>query len=50
LQAAVTSAFSRVGRLLSPPLLAAMMRPQGPDSKDVEQHGYGLELVVGDGA
>jgi CubicO group peptidase (beta-lactamase class C family) len=38
------------GRLLSPPLLAAMMTPQGPDSNDVEQYGYGLELVVEDGA
>jgi CubicO group peptidase (beta-lactamase class C family) len=38
------------GRLLSPPLLAAMMKPQGPDSKDVEQYGYGLELVVEGGA
>jgi CubicO group peptidase (beta-lactamase class C family) len=38
------------GRLLSPPLLAAMMTPQGPPSADVEQCGYGLELVVEDGA
>jgi CubicO group peptidase (beta-lactamase class C family) len=38
------------GRLLSPPLLAAMTTPQGPPSTDVEQYGYGLELVVENGA
>ncbi len=27
------------GQLLSPPLLAAMMTPQGPPSTDVEQYG-----------
>jgi CubicO group peptidase (beta-lactamase class C family) len=34
------------GRLLSPPLLAAMTRPQGPASADLEQYGYGCWLVV----
>jgi len=38
------------GRLLSPPLLAAMTRPQGPPSTDLEQYGYGCWLVVEDGA
>jgi CubicO group peptidase (beta-lactamase class C family) len=28
------------------PLLAAMTTPQTPPSTDVEQYGYGLELVV----
>ncbi len=37
------------GRLLSPPLLAAMMTPQGPRSTRLEQYGYGLELVVENG-
>jgi len=37
------------GRLLSPPLLAAMTRPQGPPSTEVEQYGYGCELVVENG-
>ena len=37
------------GRLVSPPLLAAMMTPQGPPSTDVEQYGYGLGLVVENG-
>jgi CubicO group peptidase (beta-lactamase class C family) len=37
------------GRLLSPPLFAAMTRPQGPPSTDVEQYGYGCELVVENG-
>jgi CubicO group peptidase (beta-lactamase class C family) len=37
------------GRLLSPPLLAAMTRPQGPPSSDLEQYGYGCWLVVEDG-
>jgi len=38
------------GRLLSPPLLAAMMTPQTPPSADLEHYGYGLELVVENGA
>jgi CubicO group peptidase (beta-lactamase class C family) len=38
------------GQLLSPPLLAAMMTPQTPPSADLEQYGYGLELVVEHGA
>ena len=38
------------GRLLSPPLLAAMRTPQAPPSDDLEQYGYGLELVVEKGA
>jgi CubicO group peptidase (beta-lactamase class C family) len=37
------------GRLLSPALTAAMTRPQGPPSTDIEQYGYGCELVVEDG-
>ena len=37
------------GRLLSLPLLAAMTRPQGPASDDLEQYGYGCWLVVEDG-
>ena len=37
------------GRLLSPPLLAATMTPQAPPSADLEQYGYGLELVVENG-
>jgi CubicO group peptidase (beta-lactamase class C family) len=37
------------GRLLSPPLLSAMTAPQGPVSTDLEQYGYGCELVVEDG-
>ena len=37
------------GELLSGPLLAAMMTPQAPPSSDVEQYGYGLELVVENG-
>jgi CubicO group peptidase (beta-lactamase class C family) len=36
-------------RLLSPALTAAMTRPQGPPSTDLEQYGYGCELVVEDG-
>jgi CubicO group peptidase (beta-lactamase class C family) len=39
-----------VGGLLSPALLAAMMTPQAPPSDDLEQYGYGLELVVENGA
>jgi CubicO group peptidase (beta-lactamase class C family) len=38
------------GRLLSPSLLAAMTRPQGPASSDLEQYGYGCWLVVEDGS
>ena len=38
------------GRLLSPGLLAAMTRPQGPPSAEVTQWGYGCELTVVDGA
>jgi CubicO group peptidase (beta-lactamase class C family) len=38
------------GRLLAPDLVAAMTRPQGPPSADLEQYGYGFELVVEDGA
>jgi CubicO group peptidase (beta-lactamase class C family) len=37
------------GRLLSPELTAAMTRPQGPPSDDVEQWGYGCKLTVRDG-
>ena len=37
------------GRLLPPPLLAAMMTPQTPPSTNVEHYGYGLELVVENG-
>jgi CubicO group peptidase (beta-lactamase class C family) len=37
------------GRLLSPALTDAMTRPQGPPSSDIEQYGYGCELVVEDG-
>jgi CubicO group peptidase (beta-lactamase class C family) len=40
----------RGGKLLSPPLLAAMMSPQTPPSTDLEHYGYGLELVVENGA
>jgi CubicO group peptidase (beta-lactamase class C family) len=38
------------GRLLSPPLLASMMTPHAAPSDDLEQYGYGLELVVENGA
>ena len=38
------------GRLLSPELLAAMTRPQGPPSTELVQWGYGCELIVVDGA
>jgi CubicO group peptidase (beta-lactamase class C family) len=38
------------GRLVSPATVAAMTTPQGPASDAVEQYGYGLELVVEDGA
>jgi CubicO group peptidase (beta-lactamase class C family) len=37
------------GRLLSPELVEAMTRPQGPPSDDVEQWGYGCKLTVGGG-
>jgi D-alanyl-D-alanine carboxypeptidase len=37
------------GRLLPPPLRAAMTTPQTPPSADVEHYGYGLELVVENG-
>jgi CubicO group peptidase (beta-lactamase class C family) len=37
------------GRLLSPTLLDAMTSPQGPASSDLEQYGYGCELVVENG-
>jgi CubicO group peptidase (beta-lactamase class C family) len=38
------------GKLLSPPLLAAMTSSQTPPSTDLEHYGYGLELVVEIGA
>lgn len=38
------------GRLVSPPLVAAMTSPQGPPSTDVEQYGYGCMLAIVDGA
>jgi CubicO group peptidase (beta-lactamase class C family) len=38
------------GKLLSPPLLAAMTTPQTPPSTHLERYGYGLELVVENGA
>jgi CubicO group peptidase (beta-lactamase class C family) len=37
------------GVLLSPPMAAAMMTPQGPSSDAVEQYGYGCWLVVENG-
>ncbi len=37
------------GKLLSPPRLASMITPQAPPSADVEQYGYGMELVVENG-
>lgn len=37
------------GTLVSPPLLAAMMTPHAPPSDDLEQYGYGLELVMENG-
>ena len=40
--------LSRAG--CSPPLLAAMTRPQGPVSSDLEHYGYGCRLVVEDGS
>jgi CubicO group peptidase (beta-lactamase class C family) len=36
-------------RLLSPDLLAAMTRPQGPPSTEITQWGYGCQLAVVDG-
>lgn len=35
--------------LLSPDMAAAMMTPQGPGSAEIEQYGYGCELVVENG-
>ena len=35
--------------LLSPQMAAAMMTPQGPPLDDLEQYGYGCELVVENG-
>jgi CubicO group peptidase (beta-lactamase class C family) len=40
----------RAGRLLSPALLTAMTSQQTPPSPDVDHYGYGLTLVVEDGA
>lgn len=37
------------GRLLGPELVAAMTRPQGPPSTEVEQWGYGCQLTVAGG-
>ena len=37
------------GKLLSPPLLAAVTTPQTTPSTDLEHYGYGLELVVENG-
>jgi CubicO group peptidase (beta-lactamase class C family) len=37
------------GRLLSPELTAAMIRPQGPASDEEEQWGYGCKLTMRDG-
>jgi CubicO group peptidase (beta-lactamase class C family) len=37
------------GRLLSPPLVAAMTTPQAPPSDDLEQYGYGCLLWIRDG-
>ncbi|MFL5749843.1 MAG: serine hydrolase domain-containing protein [Chloroflexota bacterium] len=37
------------GRLVSPGLVAAMTRPQGPASDGVEQWGYGCKLTVAGG-
>jgi CubicO group peptidase (beta-lactamase class C family) len=34
------------GRLLRPELVAAMTRPQGPPSDEIEQWGYGCKLTV----
>ena len=36
-------------RLLGPELVAAMTRPQGPSSTEIEQWGYGCKLTVADG-
>lgn len=38
------------GKLLQPATVAAMISPQGPASEELEQYGYGCELVVEDGA
>src|SRR6266850_6725371 len=37
------------GVLLSPPMAAAMMTPQGPATDAVQQYGYGCRLVVENG-
>jgi CubicO group peptidase (beta-lactamase class C family) len=37
------------GRLLSAELTAAMTRPQGPPSDEIEQWGYGCQLTMRDG-
>jgi CubicO group peptidase (beta-lactamase class C family) len=37
------------GRLIAPDMLAAMTAPQGPPSDELEQYGYGLDLVVVNG-
>jgi CubicO group peptidase (beta-lactamase class C family) len=37
------------GRLLAEDMVAAMTRPQGPPSDEVEQWGYGCKLTVGEG-
>jgi CubicO group peptidase (beta-lactamase class C family) len=37
------------GRLLPEPLVREMTRPQGPNTTDLEQYGYGCELAVVDG-
>ena len=37
------------GVLLSPPMAAAMMTPQGPATDAIEQYGYGCWLVVENG-
>jgi D-alanyl-D-alanine carboxypeptidase len=34
------------GKLLTPATIAAMTTPQGPPSDDLEQYGYGCELVL----
>ncbi len=37
------------GTLLTPAMTSAMMTPQGPRSGELEQYGYGCELIVEDG-
>lgn len=39
----------RGGAILFPDSLAAMTRPQGPPSAELEQYGYGCELAIVDG-